>query len=196
MIFDGAPSTSTRRMEALTIDDSEQGSLPGSARNQRPSPPTSLISRRSIFALITFPFNLLSSILRFIFGVLHIPFPRNFSTLNFLTPRRPTSTNKHFTNDPKSVVDRWVRSLEEETGAVCVSRVSASESTGIAGPSSTAASGSTLRSRGDGYGDGRLLPDFYLGGYEEAMRTCQKELRVGCVILLSEEHEDVGEFKR
>jgi FAS-associated factor 2 len=85
-----------------------------------------------------------------------------------------------------------VRSLEEETGAVCINR---GESTGVAGPSNVASS-STLRPRGDPYGNGRILPDFYLGGYEEAMRLCQKELRIGCVILVSEEHEDVGEFKK
>lgn len=177
-------------MEAFTIDDSEQGPLlGGNTPNPRPAAP--LISRRSILALIAFPFNLLSNILRFLFGVLHIPFPRTFSTLNFFTPRTP-STNKHLTGDPKSVVDRWVRSLEEETGAVCISAVGRNESTGVAGPSTDA----TLRNRGDAYGNGRVLPDFYLGGYEEAMRLCQKELRLGCVILVSDEHEDVGEFKR
>lgn len=85
-----------------------------------------------------------------------------------------------------------MRSLEEETGAVCISRVGGSESTAVAGPSTN----TSLRNRGDAYGSSRILPDFYLGGYEEAMRLCQKELRLGCVILVSEEHEDVGEFKR
>lgn len=41
-----------------------------------------------------------------------------------------------------------------------------------------------------------MLPDFTLGSYDEALRTCQKEARIGCIILVSEEHDDVTEFKR
>ena len=36
----------------------------------------------------------------------------------------------------------------------------------------------------------------FLGGYEEAMRACQRDLRIGCIIIVSEEHEDISEFKR
>lgn len=197
MIFDGGVSTKTRpaTIETFEIDDSEQGPLLGGNSQPAGASASSLISRRSLIVLITFPFNLLSNILRFLFGVLHIPFPRSFSSLNFMSPRGRPSPNNHLTGDPKSIVDRWVRSLEEETGAVCVSRAGAeSESTAVAGPSS--ASTSNLRHRGDAYTNGRILPDFYLGGYEEAMRTCQKDLMIGCIILVSEEHEDIGQFKR
>jgi FAS-associated factor 2 len=182
-------------MEAFTIDDSEQGPLLGNAGSSRTTPPAPLISRRSIFALITFPFNLLSNILRFLFGVLHIPLPRTFFSFNVFSPHRPGSTNRHFTDDPKSVVDRWIRSLEDETGAICLGRIDRSESTGVAGPSTSTAS-SALRSRADSYENPRILPEFYLGGYEQAMRACQKELKIGCIILVSEEHENVAEFKR
>jgi FAS-associated factor 2 len=45
--------------------------------------------------------------------------------------------------------------------------------------------------------DGRkLLPDFTLGSYEEILRLCQREAKIACVIMVSEEHDDVTEFKR
>ena len=45
--------------------------------------------------------------------------------------------------------------------------------------------------------DGRkILPDFMLGSYEEMLRVCKKDARIGCVVLVSEEHDDVSEFKR
>ena len=206
MIFDGHPQPTARRMrtpqmEPFEIDDSEQGPLLGSAgagtgpSRRPPNQPTHILSRRSIYALITFPFSVLSSIFRFIFGVLHIPLPRSFSTLNFLTPRGPSATHRQLPEDPKSVTDRWVRALEEETGAVCMSRSGNDvTTTGVAGPS--VASASTLRSRGDGPTTGPVLPDFFLGSYEEAMRTCQRQLKIGCIILVSDEHQDAVKFKR
>lgn len=92
--------------------------------------------------------------------------------------------------------DRWVRELEEETGAVCVSLRSGRE--GVAsgvdvGPSSSV----TARNAGATVEDGRKrLPDFKLGTYEDTLRLCQTEARIGCVILVSAEHDDVAEFKR
>lgn len=206
MIFDGHSQPAAHytrppaQIETFEVDDSEQGPLLGSAgagsgSDRRPlNQPASLLSRRTIYALLTFPFNVISSIFRFIFGVLHIPLPRSFATLNFLTARGRSATHRQLPEDPKSVTDRWVRSLEEETGAVCTSRSGTeAAATGVAGPSAT--STSTLRSRGDTT-TGRVLPDFFLGSYEEAMRTCQRQLRIGCVILVSDEHQDAAEFKR
>jgi FAS-associated factor 2 len=209
MIFDGhsqptAHQTKTSaRIEAFEIDDSEQGPLLGSAgagsgsSRRPPNQPTSILSRRTIYTFFTFPFSVLSNILRFIFGVLHIPLPRSFATLSFLTTRGLSTTHRQLPDDPKSVTDRWVRALEEETGAVCISR-SGNEAvaTGVGGPSAAPASTSTLRSRGDGPTTGPLLPDFFLGSYEEAMRTCQRQLKIGCIILVSDEHQDAAKFKR
>ena len=208
MIFDGhsQPTTSNTRpaqRETFEIDDSEQGPLLGSAGagsgpSRRPtSQYPSILSGRSIYTFLTFPFSVLSSVFRFIFGVLHIPLPRSFSTLNFLTSRGPSATHRQLPEDPKTVTDRWVRALEEATGAVCISRSgNEATATGAAGPSAASASTSTLRSRGDGQTTGPVLPDFFLGTYEEAMRTCQRQLRIGCIILVSDEHQDATKFKR
>ena len=209
MIFDGhlqptAYRTETSaQMETFEIDDSEQGPLLGSAgagsgsSRRLPNRPTSIPSRWTIYTFFTFPFSVLSNVLRFIFGVLHIPLPRSFATLSFLTARGPSTTHRQLPEDPKSVTDRWVRALEEETGAVCISRSgNEAAATGVAGPSMASASTSTLRSRGDGPTTSPLLPDFFLGSYEEAMRTCQRQLKIGCIILVSDEHQDAAKFKR
>ena len=206
MIFDGHSQPSTHhpktpaKIETFEVDDSEQGPLlggagAGSGSNRRPpNQPYSLLSRRTIYTLLTFPFSLISNVFRFIFGVLHIPMPRSFATLNFLSARGHLATHRQLPEDPKSVTDRWVRALEEETGAVCISRNrNEAAATGVAGPST--ASTSTLRSRGD-VTTSLVLPDFFLGSYEEAMGTCQRQLKIGCVILVSDEHQDAAKFKR
>ncbi len=43
---------------------------------------------------------------------------------------------------------------------------------------------------------GRRLPEFYLGSYEDALSVARRELRIMCVVLVSEEHDDVPAFKR
>ncbi|KAK7689553.1 hypothetical protein QCA50_007345 [Cerrena zonata] len=96
--------------------------------------------------------------------------------------------------------ERWVRSLEEETGAVSLAR--ARSRTGDAASSSVGTNTSTLTSRpgkeSSEDDSERVLPDFFLGSYEEFARACAKDsdARIGCVVLVSEEHDDVPEFKR
>lgn len=209
MIFDGHSQPTAHhaktptQMETFEIDDSEQGPLLGSTGSgsgysrRPPSQPTSILSRRTVYTFLTFPFSVLSSVFRFIFGVLHIPLPRNFATFNFLTARGSSATHGQPPDDPRGATDRWVRALEEETGAVCISRSGdEAAATGVAGPSTASVSTSALRSRGGGPTAGPVLPDFFLGSYEEAMRTCQRQLRIGCIILLSDEHQDAVRFKR
>ncbi|KAJ7198781.1 hypothetical protein GGX14DRAFT_468850 [Mycena pura] len=134
----------------------------------------------SFTTILTFPLQLLSTLLRFILGVLRIPLPRPFAfNLALFRPRR-TSTRGN------GGADRWVRELEEETGALCMSASGVDGATG-AGPS-------TLTHRGPT--DRKVLPDFTLGTYEEALRVCQRDIRIGCIVLVSEEHDDVPEFKR
>ena len=66
-----------------------------------------------------------------------------------------------------------------------------------AGPSSLTSRTGASAVDGGVFEDGRkLLPDFTLGRYEEILRLCQREAKIACVILVSEEHDDVTEFKR
>jgi FAS-associated factor 2 len=146
----------------------------------------------SLFSLFSFPVQILSGVIRYIFGSLRIPIPLlYFPSLNFHR-LRPSSS------DPRGGTDRWIRHLEEETGAVCIGRARNSQS---AITSSTEVGPSSLTSRSvltsnDNDGSRKLLPDFFLASYEEALRICQKDARLACVILVSEEHDDVAEFKK
>ncbi|SRR6266851_704907 len=141
-------------------------------------------------SILTFPFHILASIIRFVFHTLRIPLPRvPFSFLNFYRPLIARSSTR---SDPYTVSDRWVRSLEEETGAHCLSRASPVPDVG---PSTSQPQTNDLRSR-LGPGSSRLLPDFTLGSYDEILRLCQSEIRIGCIVLVSSEHDDVLDFKR
>ncbi|KAI0746339.1 hypothetical protein C8Q80DRAFT_767238 [Daedaleopsis nitida] len=42
----------------------------------------------------------------------------------------------------------------------------------------------------------KVLPDFFLGEYEEFARMCQRDVKIGCIIIVSDEHDDDAEFKR
>ena len=77
--------------------------------------------------------------------------------------------------------ERWIRELEEETGGVCLRR-----------RRGVSASGVGLNER-DG---SKYLPEFEECTYEEMLKKCQREMKVGCVVLVSEEHDDVKEFKK
>ncbi|THH11629.1 hypothetical protein EW146_g7978 [Bondarzewia mesenterica] len=147
-----------------------------------------------MLSILAFPFHVLASIIRFVFGTLRIPLPQfPFGSLNFYRPFGNRNTGP---SAPYSIADRWVRALEDETGALCLSRARAGR-VDAAGPSNALASSTSanLRSRYGSIG-GKVLPDFFLGSYEEALQTCQKEARIGCIVVLSDEHDDVAEFKR
>lgn len=99
------------------------------------------------------------------------------------------------TKDPKVAAERWIRSLEEETGCVSFARSQAAE-----GEASGVASGSSAvlnRRQGD-ESSTRVLPDFFIGSYESFAKTCARENvpKIGCVVLVSEEHDDVATFKK
>ena len=100
--------------------------------------------------------------------------------------------------------DRWLRELEEETGAISIGRLKQQQPRGTTSSFDTTTtesgqSSSSLTSRRTNgqIDDGRkLLPDFTISTYEEMLKLCQREMKIGCVILVSEEHDDVLEFKR
>ncbi|KAF8581450.1 UBX-domain-containing protein [Ramaria rubella] len=190
-IFD-SQSSIRPKMEQMQLDDSAQRVPPP---NQSHSP----ISRigLNLVSLVTFPLslslNVLSHLFHFIFRILRIPFPRlgNIS-LNFSSIiGRPSGPRAHIPDDPASVADRFVRELEDETGAMTVSRARALRRENETGPSSSAAEQDVLLDPGR-----KLLPDFWLGSYESALDAVKREARVLCVVLLSDEHDDTPEFRR
>ncbi|CCM01252.1 uncharacterized protein FIBRA_03301 [Fibroporia radiculosa] len=223
MIFDnGVPPPLSRpgsrtNIEHFEVDDSEQGLLipTSSGREFRPvrTPSSGLTVRpvRALIAVITLPLRLITSILRFLFRILRVPFPQFVPfTWSSLSYRSHGLGNRHDSRlmDPRSVAERWVRALEEETGAVCISRSGArnnldssvndhgvSSGTDAAGPSTLTARMGPNDSTVEDV-ELKSLPDFFLGSYENFVRTCEKSAKIGCVILVSEEHDDVPEFKR
>lgn len=91
--------------------------------------------------------------------------------------------------------------MEEETGAVCISRSRITRGVTVsgtdAGPSTLTPRYVTAGATGGSTDDtGKVLPDFTVGGYEDTLKTCQREAKIGCVIIVSDEHDDVPEFKR
>ncbi|KAJ7176563.1 hypothetical protein C8R46DRAFT_1213153 [Mycena filopes] len=179
LIFGSAPAPAPAPpppppvMAEFDIDDSQQG---------HPVAPRGSPWSFTLSGLFAFPFQLLSTLLRFVFGVLRIPLPRPFAfNLALFRPRRTPPRGD-------GGADRWIRELEEETGAQCMSASASGVDVG------TGAGPSTLTHRAPS--DRKVLPDFTLGTYEDALRACQRDVRIACIVLVSEEHDDVPEFKR
>lgn len=181
----------------MELDDSHQHGIPAvrallhrnsSSRCLQQQPHVGL----GLTNILTLPFTLTLSfaaqLFNFIFRVLRIPFPRlHFAGgLNFFraqTGRPPSET-------PRDAADRFVRELEEETGALSISRA-------VASMGNEAGSSSSAKAREAGaLANRRILPDFFLGSYEDALAAAKRDARILCVVLLSSEHDDVPEFKR
>ncbi|CAK5262209.1 unnamed protein product [Mycena citricolor] len=171
LIFGTTSDTSHRpaprqKMEVFEFDDSEEF---------RPDPPRALArgGPSTVWSFLTLPLHFLTSILRFLFGALRIPLPRPFSfNLALFRPR----ANRHTQREGAS--ERWIRGLEEETGAVSYSTATAVS--GVeAGPSSSTG---TLHNRTSGVEGRRVLPDFALCTYEEALESCKRDLRIGSTL--------------
>ncbi|KAM0748068.1 hypothetical protein T439DRAFT_304402 [Meredithblackwellia eburnea MCA 4105] len=124
-----------------------------------------------------------------------------------LRPRNPFTRDPHSAAarrrllDPTAQSERWLRSLEEVVGfrSSVVSSSGTDLGDGVAGGSGSGnggGSGSGLRSR-ESLGGGRGgIPDFFVGGYEEALKKAKDELRILMVVLTCEEHDDDRDFKR
>lgn len=140
---------------------------------------------------------LLGSLVR----ILLYPLTTSFSTIHrlflYFSTWLPSTSRRYVANDAASVADRWVRELEEETGAFRESRLtdfgaSSSGAEAQAGPGP-----STLSRRNESTRPFRVqIPEFYLGGYESAMQEAQRDTRLLCVVIVSEEHQNVPDFKR
>jgi FAS-associated factor 2 len=139
-------------------------------------------------------FNIVYHIFRFF----RIPVPRVpllFTFSSFLSRggvgQWGRSDGGRIPDDPVLAAERLVRELEDETGAITVSRARAiqAEAAPRAGPSSSTTSIFDDNSR-------KFLPDFHLGSYESALQLIRRDSRPLCVILISEEHDDTPAFKR
>lgn len=162
--------------------------------------PLAIVARplRLIITILALPFHFL----RALFRLFRIPLPQLPMTLSGLTLyyRAPSAPRPELRTDPRSAAERWVRSLEEETGVVSLSRARSRAGEGASSSVGPSASTVTSRPGKESLEDDteRILPDFFLGSYEEFAKACAKDSdpRIGCIVLVSEEHDDVPEFKR
>ncbi|KAI0777964.1 hypothetical protein BC629DRAFT_1524371 [Irpex lacteus] len=197
VIFDNKPSAPLSISQPSTSSDSSSRSQRHVEDFDRPSdgrptgrqfdrviPTTSALSillrpLRFILALLAVPYTILR--LSCVHFESQYPY-RLWLGLNFGLPHRPSIGGAPPVRDAKVAAERWARSLEEETGCVSISRAQVTE-----GESSGVASGSASVTRRNA---GAQLRDF--------VRTLAKEdqAKVGCVIIVSEEHDDTPEFKR
>ncbi|KAG8761378.1 hypothetical protein FRC14_004783 [Serendipita sp. 396] len=186
-----------RLLEPMEVDDS----LVFDAQS-RPTYPSFRSGMRGvgIFSLLTAPFSftlgLLASLFHYVFRVLRIPFPR-LNTLSLSLNRSAGGRGGgrrrrgSHSDDPSVVAERWVRELEEETGAVCISKAALMEAQAEgdeAGPSNRPVRRHPVKAK--------TLPDFFLGGYDAALKAAEREARVLCVIITSEEHDDSPAFRK
>ncbi|KIJ12714.1 hypothetical protein PAXINDRAFT_136808 [Paxillus involutus ATCC 200175] len=157
---------------------------PGHGRGQAPPRPLT----QTLFALLSLPINVVSGLLRFLLGILRIP----LSSLSFTNNATYRGLRQAYPNS-RGATRRWITALEEETGAVsfkCVATVTSGLDTR---PSTSRRNMYPPTSRVDGT---KILPDFFDGTYEEVLDICHKKGKIACVILVSDEHDDVAEFKR
>ena len=109
-------------------------------------------------------------------------------------------TTRQFRAPSRGGPDRWLRELEEETGAISIGRLKqqprGTTSSFITTETGQSSSLTSRRTNGQIDEGRKLLPDFTISTYEEMLRLCQRDMKIGCVILVSEEHDDVPEFKR
>ncbi|EGG00805.1 uncharacterized protein MELLADRAFT_92981 [Melampsora larici-populina 98AG31] len=106
------------------------------------------------------------------------------SSLLYWSRSKPNESTR---TDPRTCAERWIRELEEELQLEGVS----SHSSQVSSSLSTTTSRRTPMMNRD-----RRLPDFLVLGYDEAVRKAKEELKILMVVLVSEEHDDVAEFKR
>ncbi|KAG1721201.1 uncharacterized protein EDB91DRAFT_1256622 [Suillus paluster] len=183
------PPIQTTPMAQFEFHDIDEDSSPAIRPSQRGQG-----NQRSnwsfIWSILAVPLHLVSGVLRFVFGVLRIPIP----SLPFMTTNSYHS-HRSVSSDSRSITQRWVQELEEETGACSSKRSMANAvTTGFeAGPSTTRRHTYPPAASDDSQ---KVLPDFFDGSYEDVLDICQREGRIACVVIVSAEHDDDAEFKR
>lgn len=213
------PTDPPEPMERFEVDDSFQGLAPTGPPTQASVVSSATLqgaqSRFSdspfqlsafypylgrIATFITYPLtitlSLVANLAQFVFRLLRIPFPRistgslrfNFFGSSPRIARRPPRAS-----NPAEAAQRWIMELEDETGAMSIGKatIAAAE-----GSSVEISDPNQLRRRGAAEGKGHLLPNFWLGSYESALKEAQSEPKVLCAIIVSEEHDDTMDFKR
>ncbi|GAA6063056.1 hypothetical protein JCM10212_003001 [Sporobolomyces blumeae] len=157
-------------------------------------------------AILSWPVSILYNVGALILGLLArlVGFRISTSSLHarnpFKAPRRPRTILS-----PHAASERWIENLERLTSLPRMHRPRSADSLGRdeAGQTSSAtmvgsSTGIARRVHSDASEttSGETLPDFFVGGYEEALRKARDDMRVLMVVLSCEEHEQDEAFKR
>ncbi|KDE03590.1 hypothetical protein MVLG_05925 [Microbotryum lychnidis-dioicae p1A1 Lamole] len=118
-----------------------------------------------------------------------------------LGPRNPFARDARSLQrmDPVGSAERFVRSIEEMTGAVRWSRRlgdAQGSSSSVVGTSSGGSSSLERRRSGSNSSARKALPDFWIGSYESALKKAKDDFQVLMVVLTCDEHEGDELFKR
>ncbi|SCZ91955.1 BZ3500_MvSof-1268-A1-R1_Chr5-3g08244 [Microbotryum saponariae] len=118
-----------------------------------------------------------------------------------LGPRNPFARDARSLQrmDPVGSAERFVRSIEEMTGAVRWSRRlgdAQGSSSSVVGTSSGGSSSLERRRSGSNSSARKALPDFWIGSYESVLKKAKDDFQVLMVVLTCDEHEDDELFKR
>lgn len=194
----------------MTIDDTEQSSSSSASLSRRPSRrgvapayptgggPRGTSGSWNVMSIISFPFSLIGGILQFIFRLLRFPFGGGAGGPTLRSGSRGIGglglglggAGRGIAEDPATVAERFVRELEDETGALTVAHAAAQ------GSDVDVDEKGGSQSSGKAPDTTKLLPDFFIGSYEQALKAAETDLKVLCVIVLSSEHDDVPSFRR
>ncbi|GAA5911093.1 hypothetical protein JCM5296_002457 [Sporobolomyces johnsonii] len=220
-IYDSGPSTPApprhsyppARDDPATVDDAllpTSSVRSGAGRRRSPAPGTStgglgtgavgLYYLRQVLAvpitILAWPasvlYNLGAVILTFLARILRL----RPSTASF-RPRNPFSTSHRRPRtilSPTAASERWIQSVERLTGLPRA----AGESTAPSAASGVEIGSSSGLSRraGASRAQGATLPEFFVGGYEHALRKARDEMRLMMVVLTCEENDADEAFKR
>lgn len=186
LLFEPADTSATGTRQPFEVDDSQQHA--GGTNNSWSHQPRTQSLLAPLMSILAYPFHLVTNLFRLILNVLRIPFPQlGLFSIRLL---RPGGSANRRVDRP----ERWIRELEEETGALCLSNARSREahSSGV-----EPGTGSSISQRPTGtYEEPKYLPDFEATAYEAFLKRCNDDIRIGCIILVSDEHDDTAEFKR
>ncbi|EPQ28534.1 uncharacterized protein PFL1_03838 [Pseudozyma flocculosa PF-1] len=139
-----------------------------------------------VWSAITFPLSLAQSILLLIARIFRL---RSLFPGLFGGAPGSDGWSRMPKVDPRICAERFVRELEEETGATSGPR--------SALPAAASEASSTSRSRdGTGPPPAPRIPPFHIGGYSDALKLAKEQIKILMVVLTSREHGDAEHFRR
>ncbi|KAN0061820.1 UBX domain-containing protein 10 [Thecaphora frezii] len=145
-----------------------------------------------VWSAITLPLSLTQSILLLLFRVFRL---RELLPGLFGGSSGPNGRAGMPKTDPRICAERFVRELEEETGASSIPPSSVPDAATSPGSSSDSGAAASAGDATKAPARSRL-PPFFIGGYSDALKLAKEQIKILLVILTSCEHGDIGHFRK